>query len=99
YELVKPIDLYSLWFARSMAGRIAPMLLRAIPMIAIAALLFGFSPPASAAAGIAWLASTASAVLLSSALSTLLLITVLWTVNGRGISDFMFPCVWMFSGI
>ncbi len=99
YELVKPIDLYSLWFARSVASRIAPMLLRAIPMIAIAALFFGFSPPASAAAGIAWLASTASAVLLSSALSTLMLVAVLWTVNGRGINDFVYPCVWMLSGI
>jgi len=99
YELAKPVDLYALWFARSIAGRTAPMVLRAIPMLILAALFFGLTPPATFAAGCAWIASTASAVLLSSAISTLLLISIMWTVSGRGVQDIVSPLVWTLSGL
>ena len=99
YELAKPLDIYTLWFVRNIAGRTAPMLLRAIPMLLIAALFFGLKAPASPAAGFLWLVSTASAVALSSAIGTLILISILWTLSGRGISDLMAPLTWTLSGI
>ena len=48
YEMVRPVDLYQLWYARALARRIAPMLLRAGPILLLAALAFGLGPPASA---------------------------------------------------
>src|SRR4029453_9180346 len=37
YELCRPIDLYGLWFARALASRTAPTVLRAGPMGLVAA--------------------------------------------------------------
>jgi ABC-2 type transport system permease protein len=99
YELTKPVDLYALWYSRGIANRTAPMLLRAVPMLIIAGLFFGVTPPVSFAAGCAWLASTASAILLSSAISTLLMISIMWTISGRGIVDIVTPLVWTLCGI
>jgi ABC-2 type transport system permease protein len=99
YELAKPVDLYALWFSRGIANRTAPMLLRAVPMLVIAWLFFGLTAPASFPAGCAWIASTASAVLLSSAISTLMLISIMWTISGRGIVDIVTPLVWTMCGI
>ncbi|HMG56262.1 MAG TPA: hypothetical protein VK601_22335 [Kofleriaceae bacterium] len=36
YELCRPVDLYTWWYARALAQRTAPPLLRAVPMIAVA---------------------------------------------------------------
>lgn len=99
YELVKPVDLYTLWFARSVASRAAPTLLRAIPMLTLAWLFFGLGPPASPASFLAWLGSTIGAVLLSGAIATLILISMLWTVSGRGITLLLTTGGWALSGI
>ena len=86
YELVRPLDLYAYWYARSVASRLALALLRAVPIIALALLFFDLRPPASAAAASAWIATTLSALLLASAINALLGITLLWTVAGEEIS-------------
>lgn len=99
YELVKPVDLYALWFARSVASRAAPTLLRALPMLGLAALFFGLGPPASATAFLAWLGSTVAAVLLSGAIGTLILVSMLWTVSGRGLTVLLTTGGWALSGI
>ena len=39
YELCRPVDMYSLWFARCLAHRIAPTLMRAVPIFLTASLL------------------------------------------------------------
>jgi ABC-2 type transport system permease protein len=39
YELTKPLDLWATWFARSLAWRTAPVLLRMVPMFAFAMLV------------------------------------------------------------
>ena len=36
YELCRPLDLYALWYARAIAWRTAPVLLRAVPMFVFA---------------------------------------------------------------
>ena len=40
YELVRPLELYRFWFCRALAMRTAPVLLRAVPMVAVAGFLF-----------------------------------------------------------
>lgn len=85
YELLRPADLYWFWYSRALAGRIAPVMLRCVPMFVVAGLFFGLQPPASVAAAGAWLLATVGAVLLSCAITNLLAISLLWTVAGDGI--------------
>ena len=46
YELVRPVDLYSLWFFRAVAARTAPVLMRMVPLLAVATLFLGLGAPA-----------------------------------------------------
>jgi len=85
YELLRPADLYWFWYSRALAGRVAPVLLRCIPMFIVAGLFFGLQPPASVGAAGAWLLATVGAVLLSCAITNLLAISLMWTVVGDGI--------------
>ena len=85
YELARPTDLYWLWFSRSVAGRTAPAVLRALPMFLIAGLFFGLQPPAGAAAAVVWALNLVGAVLLGSAITTLMAIGMMWTIVGDGL--------------
>lgn len=99
YELVRPLDLYSLWYTRAIALRTSPVLLRAVPMFIVAGLFFGLSAPASPASACLWIASTIAAILLSSAIGMLADILLLWTVSGEGISRFLPTVSFLLSGM
>ena len=99
YELVRPVDIYALWFSRALAMRTAPVLLRAVPMFIIAGLFLGLKPPASAASGCAWVGATFGALILSCALTTLITISLLWTVSGEGIRRMLPSFVTVLSGM
>jgi ABC-2 type transport system permease protein len=98
YEMLRPMDVYSLWYARAAAARIAPVLMRAVPMFILAGLFFGLQPPASFAAGCLWAVATAASVLLAAALGTLMTVTMLWTIAGDGIMRLTYSAVFIFSG-
>lgn len=83
YELLRPVDLHLFWYARSLARRTAPTLLRCGPIFLVGA-FFGLSPPASWAAGAAWIVTTVGALLLGCAFATLLNVTLVWTLVGDG---------------
>jgi len=99
YELLKPVGLYRLWFSREVANRIAPTMLRAGPLIAVALLFFGMEGPASSASMLAFLVSLACAVFLSASVTTLATVLLLRTIAGRGINYLMTTLVWIFSGL
>jgi len=99
YELLRPLDLYALWFSRAVALRTAPVMLRAVPMFLVAGLFFGLQPPPSLASTGAWMAATLGALLLSSALATLLTISLLWTISGEGVSLLVPAAIFIFSGM
>lgn len=99
YELVRPLDLYGLWYVRSLAFRVTPALLRSIPISAVALLFLGMQPPPTWAAFAGWVATTAAAVLLSGALSTLLAITMFWTISADGLTRIMAALSVTFSGL
>lgn len=98
YELLKPVDLYWLWFYRALAMRSIPTLMRAVPMFVAAGIFFRLTPPPTVASGIAWVISMIGALLLSSAISTLLNISMLWTISGEGIARLMMTFSMIFSG-
>lgn len=85
YELIRPLDLYWHWFFRSMALRLVPTFMRCFPLFLVAGLFMGLSSPESWTAGIAFGISVIFSVLLSSAISTLVVITLFWTISGEGL--------------
>jgi len=99
YELLRPVDLYHLWYSRTVANLTAPTVLRSVPMLVLAALFFGLEAPPSWACGLAWAAAMAGAVVLACALSVLLTVTLFWTLSGEGVSVLMVVAVWLFSGM
>jgi len=99
YELVRPIDLYWLWFVRSMAMRFAPVVLRATPMFVVAGLLLGLDVPPTWSSLAAFIGSLFGAFILSSAITTLVSVTMFWTISGEGIVRFLPTLAVIFSGL
>lgn len=107
YELVRPVDLYFFWYARTLAWRSAPMVLRSGPMVLLVALLlpalglgeWALRPPPTAGAALAWTASMVGALAVSSAISTLMSVSLLWTVSGEGIVVMGSSLVTLLSGM
>lgn len=106
YELVRPVDMYALWFSRAVAMRTAPTLLRVLPLLLFAMVLLPLVgleewrlPPPRPLAGLAFAATLAGALLLSCAISTLINITLLWTIAGDGIVMIASTLVGFFCGL
>jgi ABC-2 type transport system permease protein len=107
YELVRPVRLYWYWFARALAQRTAPVLLRATPMVVVAAFVFpllgagryALGAPVSVVAAALFAASLVAALLLACCLSLLISTSMLWTVAGEGFSAIFPVIVWSLSGI
>ena len=99
YELLRPLDLYRLWFTRCLARRSAPTLLRALPMLALAYLFLGLQPPPTWTCLFLWLAANLGALLLSAAFTTLLSTSLMWTLSGEGINYLVICLVMLCSGL
>jgi len=99
YELLRPVNLYGLWFARAVAMRLAPVLLRAVPLLVLAGLFLGLERPASPLAALLWLVALGGAVALSAAFTVLLNLSLLWTISGEGITLFLPVVVTLCSGL
>lgn len=107
YERLRPVDTWWLWYMRSMATRTAPPTLRAVPLIVFAGILLplaGFEdwalkPPASFSAGVFFTISLFGIVALSAAITTLINISVIWSISGQGLNTLAMPVVTFFSGM
>ena len=107
YELVRPVRLYPYWFARAVAGRTAPVLLRALPMVVVSAGIFpligagrwALGPPASVAAGAAFGLSLLAAMFLACTFSLLMSVSLFWTISAEGVGTLFPVIVWSLSGI
>jgi len=99
YELVRPLDLYSWWYCRCLAARVAPTLLRSLPLFCVAGIFFGLQAPPSWSSGIAWFAATVGSLLVGCAFSNLMNISLLWTITGDGISRLVPTLVFALSGM
>ena len=90
YELCRPVDLYALWFARAIAQRTAPTVLRAIPMILVVTIVlplvglpeWQLGPPV---APVSFALVLLAALALASAIPTLINVSLLWTIAGDGV--------------
>lgn len=98
YELLRPVDLYLLWYGRALAQRTAPAMLRCLPMLLVAVPLFGMGLPASPAAALGFVVSITAAVLLSASITALLSVSLLFTTSGRGVNMLSSSLINVFSG-
>ena len=75
YDLTRPLDMYAHWYVRALALRIAPTLLKSVPMFLFASLLLpeGYAlvwPPLPSL--LAWMAALAGALALSCSITLLM---------------------------
>ena len=90
YELLRPVDLYAFWYARTMALRTATTFMRMIPMIVFAGFLlplvglgkWALPPPASGDRRGLLSGRLTATVLLASAITMLMHVALIWTLTG-----------------
>lgn len=99
YELIRPLDIYWLWFYRSMALRFIPTVMRSLPLVLIAAFFFGLTAPVSWQAGSLFSVSVLFSTLLSTAITTAVMITLFWTISGEGIQRLLPHITMLLSGL
>lgn len=99
YELLRPIHLYRLWFARAVAMRLIPTVLRSVPFIIL--LLFGvIEIPCPTWQGLFWFfPALCMALMLSAAITTLVSISLFWTLSGQGIQRLLPHLATLLSGL
>lgn len=102
YDLTRPIDLYAHWYARVVAIRIAPTLLKAIPMFLIATFIMP-SPYTmqwpSVSVVLAWFFAMLGSLFLSCSVTVIIQTCILWMVRGEGLMRVMPHFVTLFSGM
>lgn len=101
YELCRPIDIYNMWFARSLANRLSKAVLRCMPVLLFAALLpapFRLMPPVSLSAFLLFLLTLFSGLGVTVAFCMLIYISCFFTISPAGIRMVAVSVVEFFSG-
>jgi len=107
YDLLRPLDLYAYWYARTLAFRTATTTLRAIPLVLFAMLLlpaagldaWALRPPPTWSALAYFVVALVAAALLATAVTMLAHISLLWTISGQGMDRILPAFVTVFSGM
>lgn len=99
YELLRPVNLYALWFTRSIAMRLIPTLLRSLPFVCLILVGVIEIPAPSGIGFVFFLAACFMALLLSAAITTLVSISLFWTISGQGIQRLLPHVSSLFSGL
>ena len=98
YELLRPVDLYGLIFTRTLAGRVAPMCLRAGPILLLATLPGWLHWPTLWSLA-AFAISIIGAILLCSAVGALMTVSMFWTISGAGVVRIISGAAYFLSGL
>jgi len=107
YERLRPVDTYAWWYARALAWSVARVLPRAVMLFAFAGLIlplvglgkWGLGlPPTPAAAGL-FAVSAVGMVLLSAAVTMIVNMVLVTTLDDRGPSVLAGSIVYFFSGM
>jgi len=107
YELLRPLDLYAFWYARTLAFRTATTTLRMIPMLIVAIWAlpwvgleaWALPLPADLMTATAFLLAMGATVLLATAVTMIMHISLFWLLEGRGITTIMGGVVPVFAGL
>src|SRR5215468_6832446 len=100
YDLLRPVDLYAFWYSHTLAYRTAPTTLLAmlvLPRLGLAEWALG-APP-SWGSGLLFGVSLVGAVALSTTITMLTHISLLWTISAAGMDRIMPAVVTVFTGM
>lgn len=101
YELVRPMDLYSMWFTRSLATRLSKAVLRCMPILVVAAFLpkpFNISMPLGFLDFLVFLISMGLAFFVVTAFCMFVYIFTFFTMSPMGIRIVFISLVEFLSG-
>lgn len=101
YELVRPLNLYNMWFVKNLANRMAKAFLRCMPILAVAAFLpkpYQIAMPLSLPSFLLFLTSMALGLLIVVAFCMLIYITTFYTLSPMGIRIVAVSLVEFLSG-
>ena len=107
YEILRPLNLYGFWFARTLAFRTAPTLLRLIPGLFFAFVvlrLIGLDDwaiplPPSMVHAASFFLSLFAMVLLACAFQMITNVCMFWLIDSRGMVNLTTGFVYVFSGM
>lgn len=88
YELTRPADLYSMWFVRTLAGRVSKAVLCCFPILLVAFLLpepWNLSLPPTVFDGAMFLLTSVFSVIIVVAFTMLVYISAFYTVSPLGV--------------
>jgi len=101
YELSRPMDLYNMWFARSMATRLSKALLRSFPILIIAVLLpkpYNISLPADLVSFGMFIVTLILGFVTVVAFSMILYIITFYTMSPTGVRLVAFSIIEFLTG-
>lgn len=101
YELCRPVDIYHMWFSRSMANRLSKAVLRCFPILIVAIFLpapYGLMPPASPIAFVFFLLTLIMGTGVCVALCMLVYMTCFFTISPMGVRMLAGSVLEFFSG-
>lgn len=99
YELARPLRLYGVYYAKSFALKLIPMVMRCFPIWIIAGFFLELTAPVSWIACLAFGASVLCATLLSASITALAGIILFWTLTADGIRRLLPNIASFLSGV
>ena len=88
YELCRPVRIYRMWFARSIANRLSRAMLRCVPILAVAAFLpkpYGLTAPADARHFLLFLVTLLLGLAVTVSFCMLIYVLTFFTVSPQGL--------------
>ncbi len=101
YELCRPVRIYSMWFARSVANRLSKGVLRCFPILIFAAFLpapYGMAAPESISSFLWFLLTMVLGLLVTVSFCMLIYVLTFFTISPQGLRIFFVSMVEFFAG-
>lgn len=101
YELCRPISIYNMWFARSIATRLARAVLRCFPILIVAVFIpapYGIDAPASPLHFFLFLLTLLLGLAVTVAFCLFIYVLAFFTISPQGLRMVFTSCVEFFAG-
>lgn len=101
YELCRPISIYNMWFARSIATRLARAVLRCFPILIVTVFIpspYGIDTPASPMHFFLFLVTLFLGLAVTVAFCMFLYVLAFFTISPQGLRIMFISCVEFFAG-
>lgn len=101
YEMCRPLDVYNMWFTRSVANRVSKAVLRCMPILLVAAVVpapYGMTLPVSPEAAVLFTAGMVLGVLVVTAFCMLVYVITFFTISPDGVRMVAVSAVELLAG-